>query len=66
MDALSDLQTPVLLIHGEHDYILPELANMARDRLPNGQLAFFPGCSHMPFFEEPDKYIRAVSSFLAN
>lgn len=66
MDALWDLQTPVLLVHGEHDYILPELANMARDRLPHGQLAFFAGCSHMPFFEEPDRYIQAVSSFLTN
>ena len=66
MDALSNLQTPVLLVHGEHDYILPELANMARDRLPNGQLAFFPGCSHMPFFEDSERYIRTVSNFLHN
>ena len=66
MDALWDLHTPVLLVHGEYDYILPELASMARDRLPNGNLAFFPGCSHMPFFEDPDGYIRVVSEFLAN
>jgi pimeloyl-ACP methyl ester carboxylesterase len=64
MDALYELQTPVLLLHGEHDYIVPELATMARDRLPNGQLAFFKGCSHMPFFEDPEGYIRAVSTFL--
>jgi proline iminopeptidase len=66
MDALSELDIPVLLVHGEHDYIAPELANMARELLPNGKLAFFPGCSHMPFFEDPDGYILAVSSFLGN
>jgi len=64
MDALYELQTPVLLLHGEHDYIVPELATMARDRLANGELAFFKGCSHMPFFEDPEGYIRAVSTFL--
>jgi proline iminopeptidase len=66
MDALPELDIPVLLVHGEHDYIAPELANMARELLPNSKLAFFPGCSHMPFFEDPDGYIRAVSSFLSN
>lgn len=65
MDALWTLQVPVLLVHGEHDYILPELASAARDRLPQGRLAFFPGCSHMPFFEDPVRYVREVATFLA-
>lgn len=64
MDALSGITTPVLLVHGEHDYIVPELAAMARDRLPNGELAFFPGCSHMPFFEAPQRYLDTVAEFL--
>lgn len=64
MDALWDLQTPVLLVHGEHDYILPEIASMARDRLPRGRLAYFPGCSHMPFFEAPERYLAEVQAFL--
>lgn len=63
MDALEGVQTPVLLVHGEHDYIVPELAAMARDRLPNATLAFFPGCSHMPFFETPDQYLDALCAF---
>jgi pimeloyl-ACP methyl ester carboxylesterase len=53
----------VLLVHGEHDYIVPELAAMARDRLPNATLAFFPGCSHMPFFEAPEQYLDTLSAF---
>ena len=65
MDELWDLQTPVLLMHGEHDYILPELATMARDRLPRGQLAYFRGCSHMPFFEAPDRYRAELQRFLS-
>jgi proline iminopeptidase len=63
MDALRSVRTPVLLVHGEHDYIVPELAAMARDRLPNATLAFFPGCSHMPFFEAPEQYMDTLSAF---
>ncbi len=65
MDDLGSVTTPVLLVHGEHDYIVPELAAMARDRLPNAELAYFPGCSHMPFFEAPERYIDSVAGFLA-
>jgi proline iminopeptidase len=63
MDALETVGTPVLLVHGEHDYIVPELAARARDRLPNATLAFFPGCSHMPFFEAPQQYLDALLAF---
>lgn len=63
MDQLAGIRTPVLLVHGEHDYIVPELAAMARDRLPNAALAFFPGCSHMPFFEAPKQYLDALCAF---
>lgn len=65
MDDLENVTAPVLLVHGEHDYIVPELAAMARDRLPNAELAFFPGCSHMPFFENPQRYLETLAGFLA-
>lgn len=64
MAALSDVTVPVLLIHGEHDYIDPDLAARARDLLPGSELAFFEGCSHMPFFERPDLYLDVLRVFL--
>jgi proline iminopeptidase len=64
MDALASVAKPVLLITGEHDYIEPELATRARDLLPSAQLAFFEGCSHMPFFEAPEHYTDTVARFL--
>lgn len=64
MPALSKVNVPVLLVHGEHDYIDPDLASRARDLLPDAQLEFFEGCSHMPFFEKPDSYLAAVARFL--
>ena len=64
MDDLGAVTMPVLLVHGEHDYIVPDLAAMARDRLPNASLALFPGCSHMPFFEDPERYLHTVNQFI--
>lgn len=64
MDALSGIQVPVLLLHGEHDYIEPELATRARDLLPDAALEFFEGCSHMPFFEDPQRYLSVVAGFV--
>jgi len=36
---------------------------MARDRLPNASLTLFSGCSHMPFFEDPERYLHTVNQF---
>ena len=41
-----------------------DLATMARDRLPNAELVLFAGCSHMPFFEDPELYIQTVNQFI--
>jgi hypothetical protein len=38
---------------------------MARDRLPNATLALFPGCSHTPFFEDPEQYLSMTGSEIA-
>lgn len=64
MENLEKISTRVLLIHGEHDYIVPDLASMARDRLPNASLVLFHGCSHTPFFENPKLYMDTLKQFL--
>lgn len=64
MEDLPKVNTPVLIVHGEHDYIEPELGTRARDLLPNAELAFFEGCSHMPFFEQPTRYLDAIEKFV--
>ena len=67
-DRMGDLQrvtTPVLIVASEHDYVLPELCAVSCQYLPNAEYAFFPGCSHMPFWENPDGYHAAVAAFLA-
>ena len=67
-DRLADLHrvaAPVLIVASEHDYVLPELCAVSCQYLPNAEYAFFPGCSHMPFWENPQAYHAAVAAFLA-
>lgn len=64
MESLGNIKVPVMLVHGEHDYIDPDLATRARDLLPGSHLAFFEGCSHMPFFEKPALYLNTLQKFL--
>ena len=54
----------VILIHAEYYYIVPELAYMARDQLPNAELVLLRGCGHLAFYADPAKYAKAVLDFL--
>jgi proline iminopeptidase len=55
---------PCLIIHGEHDYIVSECAEWSRDHLPNSELHIMKGCSHMPFYEDPETYHKILTKFL--
>ncbi|MDX2008417.1 MAG: proline iminopeptidase-family hydrolase [Meiothermus sp.] len=66
-DRTADLHrvaSPVLIVSGEHDYILPEYAGISLNYLPNARMKIFRGCAHMPFWEDPAAYHRAVLEFL--
>ncbi len=66
-DRTADLQrvkTPVLVVTGEHDYVLPEYVAIVMNYLPNARLKLFRGCSHMPLFEDPEAYHQEVLGFL--
>lgn len=63
---LKHIKVPVLIIHGEHDEIIPECASLAQKHFPNSTLELFRECSHMPFYENPKLYHQVVGSFLHN
>ena len=66
-DRTADLhrvRSPVLIVSGEHDYILPEYAAISLNHLLDGRMKIFRGCSHMPFWEDPTAYHREVLGFL--
>jgi proline iminopeptidase len=63
-DDLRQLAMPVLMLASEHDYILPEFVSMSCQYIRNGRCIVFRNCGHMPFWEDPDAYHNAISTFL--
>ncbi len=61
---LHHVKIPVLVVTGEHDYVLPEYAAIAANYLPDARLKILRGCAHMPFHEDPAAYHREVLGFL--
>jgi proline iminopeptidase len=64
IDQLPNMKIPTLIIHGEYDYKLPDIAVIAKDHLPSGELALLSGCSRLPFFEDPAAYNQVLTAFL--
>jgi len=64
---LADLQTPTMIIWGEHDRIAPPAAGAAMAaRLPQAQWHIIPESGHLPHQERPDQLIEALREFLTN
>ena len=59
---LHKIKGPTLLIHGEDDAVVPvEQATLARDVIPNNNLALFKKCGHFPMYEKPGQYLKALA-----
>lgn len=61
---LRDLHVPCLVLCGEHDELPVACSARIHDALPDAQLKIFAGCSHMPFYEDPQAYFPYLLSFL--
>jgi len=65
-DRLREIQTPVLIIAGRHDFIVPPAyAEDLHRALPNAELVMFENSGHFPFIEEADKFIDTLGNWLA-
>jgi proline iminopeptidase len=61
---LPDLRIPCLVLCGEHDELPVACSARIHDALPDSRLKIFAGCSHMPFYEDPQAYFPFLRSFL--
>ena len=62
---LHRIQCPVLITCGHHDELTPACSLRMKLSLRDVELSVFPNSSHMPFYEEPDKYYPVLKAFLA-
>jgi len=57
---------PVLVITGRYDMnVAPLVAWKIHQAIPASRFVVFERSSHLPFYEEPDAFVRAVEDFLA-
>lgn len=62
--AMHAIAAPCFVLAGKYDELTPACAFRMHSALPNSRLHIFPHSSHMPFYEEPDAYFRALCGFL--
>ncbi len=63
---LQDFHLPILVMTGEDDRIIPTVNSIAlAGELPGAQLAVIQQAGHVPHEEQPEAFMRAVSSFIA-
>lgn len=62
---IAAVKHPVLVLHGEHDKLLPLSDSQAfAELLSNGQFALIPEQGHCANVENPEKFVHLVRSFL--
>ena len=63
--ALPKFNFPVLVITGRYDMnVAPLTAWRMAHAISGAQIVFFEKSSHLPSYEEPDKYRSVVEGFL--
>jgi proline-specific peptidase len=64
LDRLNQIDIPTLLLSGKYDEATPKQMQVAQNLLPNATWTLFQNSSHVSNYEEPKKYLDAVSNFL--
>lgn len=63
---LAGFRFPTLVINGRYDMnVAPLTAWRIAHSIPGSQMVFFEKSGHLPAYEEPDKYLQVLSTFLA-
>ncbi len=65
VDHLHLITAPTLLVSGRFDESTPAVNQPFFDNIPDVRWEILEQSSHMPFFEEPARYLKIIGSFLA-
>jgi pimeloyl-ACP methyl ester carboxylesterase len=61
----AQIACPVLVVHGDRDLSVPLASGVELyELIESARLAVIPACGHMPFLEEPDRFVEEVARFL--
>ena len=65
VDRLHDVDVPTLVINGQYDVAQDYVTEAYINRIPGTKWVKFEESSHMPFWEEREKYMKAIAGFLS-
>jgi proline-specific peptidase len=65
IDRLREIEVPTLITSGRHDECTPALVEPLASGIPGAEWVLFEESAHMPYLEEPERYLEVVGGFLA-
>lgn len=63
--ALKTFTKPVLIIQGQQDIMIKEIAQITHNTLPKSRLVIVEDCGHYGWLDQPEAYLSTVLNFLA-
>lgn len=64
IDRLDELDIPTLITSGRHDECTPALVEPLHLGVRGSEWVLFEESAHMPYLEEPERYLATVGAFL--
>jgi len=64
VDQVKQIVAPTLVVSGGFDEATPESVRPFADNIPDVRWEILENSSHMPFVEEPERYLELVGGFL--
>ncbi|MDH2905350.1 MAG: proline iminopeptidase-family hydrolase [Methanomassiliicoccales archaeon] len=61
---LGEIRVPVLVTGGRYDEVTPRVARQISNGIRNSRLVIFRNSSHLPMWEERERFISRVADFL--
>lgn len=61
---LGQIHLPTLVLGGRYDEVTPKVAEQIRNGIPGAHGVTFSESSHVPFWEERDRFLAVVARFL--
>jgi pimeloyl-ACP methyl ester carboxylesterase len=63
---VGGIGAPTLVLHGLEDVVVdPRNGELLAERIPDAGLQTFPGCGHLFFWEQPERFVEVVTEFLS-
>lgn len=63
-DRLGEIEVPTLAIAGRHDHFDVSLVSNIVDGVPDGELVVMEESGHLPMWDEPERYVERVGTFV--